>query len=256
MTTPPIGWYPDPAGAPAWRRWEGRDWGTDTVAYGQAGPDSTLVAAEGRAWSRLHPIIAFAIASPAVLLAVLSTQRPYLREIAVWDRQFMSALQHGTARPSLPRFPGSSAVVMLTVVAGILAIVGLASWFAYVTAATRVAKAAGYANTHSRAETTILFLIPILGIFLAWTATRDCLPKGHEACRPLAEGWTLIAVGEVLWIAFGQVAGNLGDGAAAWSVVIASALVWVAAAIILPKGLAAIVDDHRSFDVRPARASS
>ena len=256
MTPPPAGWSPDPAGGPAWRRWEGRGWGTDTVAYAAAPPEHALIAAEERAWSRLRPIITFAIASPAVLLAVLGTQRPFLREVATWDRQFMSAVQHGTTRPPLPKFPGSSAVVLLTLVACVLAIVGLASWFAYITAATRVAKAAGYANTHNRAEMTIVFLIPFLGPFLAWTASRDCLPKGHEACRTLAEGWTLIALGEALWIAFGQIAGSSGMSGAAWTLVVASAAVWVTAAMVLPRGIAAIVEDHRALDVRPARASS
>ncbi|MCB1263704.1 MAG: DUF2510 domain-containing protein [Mycobacterium sp.] len=66
--TPPAGWYPDPAGTPAQRYWDGAAW--------SAGPPASTAPAPRRDSNRRGWVIAAVCAMVLVLLVVLWAMRP------------------------------------------------------------------------------------------------------------------------------------------------------------------------------------
>src|SRR5260221_6429132 len=99
---PPAGWYPDPAGTRAWRRWEGTTWGEGTMPYGPATPDATAVAQERASWHLLRAVAPWALAAQALSALLLASDSSTFGVLRHWFRAYLAAKAHGQPLPALP----------------------------------------------------------------------------------------------------------------------------------------------------------
>jgi hypothetical protein len=251
VASTPSGWYPDPAGEPQWRRWEGATWSTETMPYGPPPPDTHAVALERGSWPLLRAIAPWGLLAPAFAAAALAADSVTFGPLRSWYHAASADLQHNRPLPPVPTTGASSTIVTVTYdVVLFLLLFGIGAWLRYVLAATRLTYAAGYPTRRHAGWTCVGFLVPFLGPWIAWSASREWLPTGHEARRVLATGWALVGLGEVALLALLMTTVLSSSLGAAWAVAGACGLVWLAAAVELPRGLEAIADDHASLGVR------
>jgi len=255
-TAPPAGWYPDPAGLPQWRRWEGATWGAATMPFGPPPPDGWVLA-QDRASSRfLHVVAPWGLVAPAFGAVAYAADSSTFGPIRRWLHAAMRAVQHNRPLPPMPTTRTATAITYTYTAVWLVTIVGVGAWLRYTLAAMRTVAAAGYPSRRRAVWTCLGFLVPFVGPFIAWGASREWLPTGHEATRVLGVGWTLVAVGELTGVALWITALASSSAAATWALAVVSAIVWVAAAVELPRGLEAIAEDHASLGVRRAAAAS
>lgn len=255
----PPGWYPDPAGAPAWRHWEGSSWSDSTMPYAPPAPSSHALAVEASSWRFLHAVAPWAIGVQAVGLVLLAAESSTYGVLRRWFRDALRADAHHRPLPPLPSNSiGSTSAVGAIAHFAVLAlsVAGIVGWLWFSVAALRVARESRYPHGHNPVLTSVVFFIPIAGPLVAWSASKACLPKGHEARGTLGFGWLLVVVGEIAWLALYGVVLGTSASAPAWIVAIVGSVAWVAAAFELPGALGAIAEDHASLGVRPGAAYS
>jgi len=254
---PPVGWYPDPGGAAQWRRWDGASWGEATMPYGPPPPDAATLQLERHAWLFLRGVAPWGLLAPALFAIALAADSATFGPLRRYVREWWNADLHHRPLPPVPTTGSSSVAVSLTyVVVWLVSIVGIGAWLRFTLASTRVVAAARYPSRHRAAPTCFLFFIPILGPLVARSASCGWLPQGHEARRALAFGWSLVAIGEGAIAALWATSLTTSSLAAAWSLAIVCAGLWIAAAVELPRGLEAIAEDHASLGVRRTPAPS
>lgn len=256
---PPQGWYPDPSGTFAWRRWEGSAWGAETMPFAPPAPDRRLLASEQAAWQQCRRFMPWALALQAVSAVALAAESPSLSALRRYLRVAYDAGMRGERAPTAPAdiVPVSSTALALTHWAIIIVtLFGLATWIRFSTTSLRVTGAAGYPRRRSAAAVAVTTFIPVAGPIVAYVAGRDSLPDGHEARAVLADGWGLVAIGQLLAIALACIVLSTGATTPTWVVATLCAAAWVLAALELPVGLEAIAVDHASLDDRPARPRS
>lgn len=252
-TVPPIGWYPDPGGAPAWRRWEGTSWGEATMPYGPTEPDPTSLVRERATWQLLRVTAPWALAAQALGVLMLASESPTLGALRHWVRAYWEAKAHGRPLPPAPTagiIPTSAAATLTHYALLVLTVLALVAWLRFLSASMRVATAARYPQHHHFLWTLLLFFIPVVGPVVAWGASSESLPSGHEARTPLGVGWMLVAAGELAWLGLYATVLTTPSAVAAWAVAAVGAIAWVAAAVVLPLGFQAIAEDHASLGVR------
>ncbi len=254
----PVGWYPDPGGTPQWRRWDGTTWGDATMPFGPPPPDSWTLARARAAWLYLRPLAPWALAAPALGAITVAAQYASFAPLRVWFHAYLQAALHHRPTPALPAVSGSTPLVITVTNYAVFfaTIFGLFGWLRFSVSSMRVAASARYPKRHNPTATSIAMVVPFLGPVMAWLASRDCLPTGHEARRTLGLGWALVGVGELGTIATYLTVVSTSSALAAWAVAAVCGALWVAAAIELPIGLEAIADDHASLGVRPMAAPS
>jgi hypothetical protein len=252
--SPPDGWYPDPTGAPQWRRWDAGQWGASTVPYGPPPPDAWMRNEERGAWRLLRAVAPFGLVAPAFGAAAFAADSVTFGPVRRWLREDLSATSHSRPVPPMPSLGGSpSSAVSVTLLAVWLAsILGVGAWLRFTIASTRVAGGARYPLRHRARWTCLAFFIPFVGPVVSWSASCEWLPAGHEARRALGTGWALVAAGEVAILVLWVVAYASSSLAAAWGAAAVCAACWAAAAVVLPRGFEAIADDHASLGVRAA----
>jgi hypothetical protein len=257
VTTTPEGWYPDPGGQSQWRRWEGTTWGTDTMPYGPPPPDAWSVTQERGSWLLLRTIAPWGLLAPGMAAAALAAESVTFGPLRRWYHASTTAIDHGKPLPPLPTTSPSPPVVTITyLITWFLMLLGVGAWLRYTLASTRLSKAAGYPLRHGAGWSCTLFFVPFVGPYVAYAASSEWLPAGHEARGVLARGWTFVFVGQLGLVALLVTTVATSSLTAAWVVAAASALAWLAAAIELPRGLEAVADDHASLGVRRAAAPS
>ena len=255
----PEGWYPDPSGAPSWRRWEGARWGDAMMPYGPKPPDAQLVVREQTTWQLLRGVAPWTIAAQALGVAALASETSTYGALRRWIRAAWRADLHHQALPALPNgsVGSSSTIITITHLVVLAAtVMGVVGWLRFSAASMRVAIAAGYHQRHHPVATGLLFFIPVAGPLVALAASRASLPTGHEARGPLGAGWALIAAGELAWVALYATVLATPSATAAWVVAASGVLAWVAAALVLPTSLEAIAQDHATLNVQMAPAYS
>jgi len=219
----PPGWYPDPAGGPGQRWWDGYAWneavilptpppppggsGTGYVTPGYVpptpyGPNNYYRAPDPRTLAadefRLSPIARIAFAVPGVYLLVnLITLRSNAGEYRTFGHDFhlaMQAAQNNQPAPVLNvpnQFNGS--------IAGLSTVVGLCTVAAVVFAciwqfrAASTARALGYPAHHRPGWGVAFWFIPIVSYWMPYQAIRDTLPIG-DPHRPLVLRWWLAVI--------------------------------------------------------------
>jgi Protein of unknown function (DUF2510) len=257
--TPPVGWYPDPGGTPQWRRWDGTTWGDATMPFGPPPPDAWTLARARAAWLYLRPIAPWAIAAPALAAIAVAAQSPTFAPLRTWFRAYLQAVAHNRPTPALPSMASTSTSIVITLTnyaVFFVTLFGVVGWLRFSVASLRVATGARYPRRHNPLAASLAMLVPLVGPFVAWLASRDCLPTGHEARRALAVGWTLVGLGELATIGTYLTVLSTSSMVLAWLVAAVCSAVWVGAAIELPPGLEAIADDHESLCVRLGVAPS
>jgi hypothetical protein len=254
----PAGWYPDPTGAPAWRRWEGATWGDATIPFHNAAPGPDSMFREARAWRSLRAFLPFAVAVPAVLAAVMAAESPTYAPYRAWFRAAWTASSQGHPIPSIPAATASASPLdaMLQMAAVVLVVIGVVGWLRFSAASLRVAREAGYEHRVGAVASGLLFFVPVAGPLVAASASASCLPRGHEARRALWGGWGLVTLAEALWLGLYVAVLATPSAAVAWTAAAACAAAWVAAALVLPGALRAVAEDHATLDVRLGTAYS
>jgi hypothetical protein len=281
----PPGWYPDPAGGPGQRWWDGYAWDEATIlpqspppppqpqwgappthpagAPGQQPPwavasahlavynTSGLVAAE----TSMAPIARLAVAMPGVYYLVsLINQRVDSAKYLSIGHQFRliwEAAQHGTTAPTLN---DTATVNPITLLVGLLTVAAVVIGCIWQHRAASAARAFGLPTTHSPAWGVGSWFVPIVNFWMPYQAIRDCLPP-EDPARPLVLRWWLALVGT--WVMSGAA------GAAAFFSS-GTALVFTVPAAVLclgviataPHVVTAIANAHRTALERSGQATA
>jgi len=229
------------------------------MPFGPPPPDPWTLARARAAWLYLRPLAPWAIAAPGLLAVTTAAQSSSFGPLRAWFHAWIHAVAIGHAAPALPSSLAGSQPLPISLAnyaIFFVTIFGLVGGLRFSASSMRVAASARYPKRHNPTTTSLAMLVPILGPLLAWIASRDCLPTGHEARRVLGVGWTLVGLGELGTVAASATVLSTSSALAAWAAAAVCVAVWVAAAIELPIGLEAIADDHESFGVRLGAAPS
>jgi hypothetical protein len=256
---PPAGWYPDPGGGAQWRRWLGTSWADATMPFSPPVPDDLTLARERAAWWGLRVVAPWALAAPAFAAVSLASESRSFAAVRRWLHAYVSAELHHRALPSLPTSSipaGTTADSFITFAVLVLTFLGFVAWLRFSSSSIRVAKAAKYPQRHSPVAASASMVVPVIGPFVASSASRANLPDGHEARPVLALGWGLVVAGEVSFFALYVTVLWTSSLPLAWAIAALCGVAWIAAAFELPLGLAAIAEDHEGLDVRRRRALS
>jgi hypothetical protein len=210
----PPGWYPDPAGGPGQRWWDGYAW-TDATAlpqvplpppgaspgtpshpgYGAPVPYGARQAAQASVGMELGiaPLgrLALSFAGVSTLVNLISwvAEASQLRHLGHQIHRSMEAAAHNRPGPVLTT-PSSFTVTSLVGVVAIAAIVIKCIWqFRAATAA----RALGLPARHSPGWGVGSRFVPIVNLWMPYQAVRDCLPA-DDPRRPLVLRWWLLAL--------------------------------------------------------------
>ena len=245
----PPGWYPDPAGGPGQRWWDGYAWTEATVLpqhpppppWAGAGPPqgpATEVAPWAVASQRLTdfnatglvneemwmvPVARVAVVMPAVYyLVTLVLQRvnaDQLRSAGHQLRLDWHAAQNG--QPA-PQFHGSSGFSPINLIVGLLALAAVVVACMWQHRAASAARALGVPSRRSPGWGVGAWFVPVVNLWVPYSAIRDCLPP-DDPHRPrvlhwwiawLVAGWVSAAAGVVRALLHRDCAGPVHPGGA------------------------------------------
>lgn len=206
----PPGWYPDPAGGPGQRWWDGYAW-TDTVFPPVAAPPPPPTPSpSGRSWTqgapdasglvheelRISSLGRFAIAFPGV--AALVNLAGWVADASQWrtfGHQFRESLQVASGSRAVPAVPNSlGAVSSLLVLFTIGAVVIECIWQFR---AASAARALLLPAKRTPGWGVAFWFIPIVNFWMPYQAIRDCLDPA-DPNRAIVLRYWLFVVG--LWI--------------------------------------------------------
>jgi hypothetical protein len=199
----PPGWYPDPAGGPGQRWWDGYAWTEATVQSevppsppGWAGPPPGL---PGRAANQLvarelsmFPIARIAVAIPALYyLSSLLYQRINRTQLLQDGHQFRlsyEAAEHGRTASA---FHASGTVNPIFVLVWLFTIAAVVFACIWQHRAATAARSLGFPAKHSPGWGVGSWFVPIVNLWMPYQAIRDCLPP-HDPRRALVVRWWLV----------------------------------------------------------------
>jgi hypothetical protein len=187
---PPRGWYPDPAGSPAWRWWDGARWTADTHAYvSTAVVPSDQLAAEEAAAGRLGRIgvpIFVVIAFLDLIGRVADAE--YMAATVRWFRSSMAQIgTPGFVALQPPRQPLLSSLLFLPELVGSIVVLVLLC-----TAQHKMATVARDLKIRSRLSPNwgvVGWFIPLADFVLPLLAWHDLVPDGHPLRRQMSGLW-------------------------------------------------------------------
>jgi hypothetical protein len=214
----PPGWYPDPAGGPGQRWWDGYAWTEATVlpqlpppppspwagATPPPGPASQpppWAAASERLGTynakqlvdheqRIVPVARLAVAMPAVYFLVsLILQRVNADQLRSAGHQFRvdwHDAQHGITPPAY-HAPGNS-LTPLGLLVGVVTLVAVVMACMWQHRAASAGRALGIPSRRSPAWGVGSWFVPIVNLWMPYSAVRDCLPPDHPH-RPRVLHW-------------------------------------------------------------------
>jgi hypothetical protein len=265
----PPGWYPDPAGGPGQRWWDGYAWSEAVVVPQQpppppwagsaapAGPPigpapwavaserletyntSGLVASE----MGMAPVARFSLGLPGLVgvlaLLVVRTQSSQMLQLGQDFKVAYDDAARGLPTPQFPNTPFSPWFVVLGLVAG----AGLVVTVMWQHRAASAARALGFPATCSPAWGVGSWFVPVVNYWFPYLALRDCLPP-DDAHRGLVLQWWLafVAGGSLGFAAF--IAGFFSSGVAV-GLSIPAAVLYVAVLASAPRVVVAITVAHR-----------
>ncbi len=233
----PPGWYPDPAGGPGQRWWDGYAWSEATVLpqHPPPPPWASAAATQGPAtqaapWAvaseRLStynttqrvdsergmvPVARFAVAMPAVYFLVsLLLQRvnaDQLRSAGHHFRIVWHDAQNGITPPPYHAPSNSLTPVGFLVAAVTVAAVIVACMWQH--RAASAGRALGIPSHRSPAWGVGSWFVPVVNLWMPYSAVRDCLPPDHPYRRRVLHWW-------IAWLLTGFL-GTLAAGAALFS---------------------------------------
>lgn len=258
----PPGWYPDPAGGPGQRWWDGYAWNEATILPQQAPPSPWAatpppwaVASERLAThntdalvaNELHivPIARIAIAVPALYFVVnLISQRVNSAQLLMTGRQLRQAYdaaRNETTAPPITTHSNLGPATMLVLVLTLAAVVVACIWQHR---AASAARALGLPATHSPAWGVGSWFVPIVNLWMPYQAIRDCLPP-DDTGRPVVLQWWLALMGAWTLSVLAEILSFFSSGAGL-AVAIPAALFCLFLLATAPRVVTSIASAHRA----------
>jgi hypothetical protein len=212
----PPGWYSDPAGGPGQRWWDGYKWTDATVLPqrpppppwagaaappGPASPVEPWAVASARLdmhnatqlldrEQKIMPVARFAVAMPALYFLVsLILQRVNVDQLRSAGHQFRvdwHDAQHGITPPAY--HAPSNSLTPLGLLVGLVTIVAVVIACMWQHRAASAGRALGIPSHRSPAWGVGSWFVPIVNLWMPYSAVRDCLPPGHPH-RPRVLHW-------------------------------------------------------------------
>jgi hypothetical protein len=226
----PPGWYPDPAGSPGQRWWDGYAW-TDAVVqpkpappppppagamdlaypppagqpygapagqpYGATGGGGSALAALAQREQSITPVARIALALPGLYYLVgLINLRLHASDYRILGHEYhlqLQAAQHNQPAPNvtIPNgLYGGFTSVVLLV--GLCTVVGVVIAAIWQHRAASTARALGIRATHSPGWGVGCWFVPVVNYWMPYQAIRDCLPEGDPNRALVLRYWLWI----------------------------------------------------------------
>jgi Domain of unknown function (DUF4328)/Protein of unknown function (DUF2510) len=267
----PPGWYPDPAGGPGQRWWDGYAWTEATVLpqlpapppwAGAAPPQGlpTVPAPWAVASERLNthtttqrvddelrmvPVARFAVAMPGVYFLVsLLLQRANADQLRSAGHQFRvdwTDAQRGVTPPAY--HSPTNSFTSLGLLVGVLTIAAVIVACVWQHKAATAGRALGIPSRHSPAWGVGSWFVPVVNLWMPYAAVRDCLPPEHPYRPRVLHWWIAWILTSVLTTAAGTCA--LFSTGAALIVSVPAALACLAFIAWAPGIVLAITSAHQ-----------
>lgn len=213
----PPGWYPDPAGGPGQRWWDGYAWTESTVLPQQPPPPPWASASPPQGpptsvapWAeasqrlatvttanlvdnelRLAPLARFAVVLPAIYyLVTLIEDRVNAQALRNAGHQFHLDFHDAEVGKTAPPYhgvtPGYSPLFFLLLVVTAIAVVVACIWQHRAASAGR---ALGIPARRSPAWGVGAWFVPIVNYWIPYSAIRDCFPQGDPRRTRVLQWW-------------------------------------------------------------------
>jgi hypothetical protein len=212
----PPGWYPDPAGGPGQRWWDGYAW-TDATVQPEvappppAPPQSSIPPAPGPYpyWVPAPPntgdlvhreeamtptariAVVFFGLNTVVALINLQLRRTQFRALGHQIRIIYDASRNGAPAPTFTSQSTTEPFELLFSLAVLVAFILALIWQFR---AASSARALGFRATHSPGWGVGCWFVPVVNLWMPYQALRDCLPH-DDPHRPLVLRWWLFGIG-------------------------------------------------------------
>lgn len=239
---PPPGWYPDPAGGPGGRWWNGLQWTSDTVPTVPRFPSAAAKDIDderrGAVWAHraFWTIGAGAVAEAIITVAYASSLHHYWVSL----RGYLDAISAGR-QPPAPSLPaGYESLAGIIGLLNIGALIVVAVW--QYRAAT-VARNLGWPAKRSPGWGVAGWFVPVINFWFPYQALRDCLPPGHGGRANVGRFWLCYVGAEV--VAIGAAAAFLASGPAGAVLTAVVAVAEVVAVVLALRMVADIGGAHR-----------
>ena len=212
----PPGWYPDPAGGPGQRWWDGYAWTEATVLpqhpppppWANAAPPqgpAAQVAPWAVASERLStytttslvrdelgmvPIARLAVVMPAVYYFVnLIVQRVNADQLRSFGHQIRVHWDDAQAGVTAPPYHGGSGFSPVTLLVGLLTVGAIVVACIWQHKAASAARALGFPWRRSPAWGVGCWFVPVVFLWMPYGAVRDCLPPEHPHRARVLHWW-------------------------------------------------------------------
>jgi hypothetical protein len=211
----PPGWYPDPAGGPGRRWWDGYTWTEATVLPRQPPPPPPSGTTPPQGWPtepasgvatadrlgldatsmqvsvelRMMPLARVAVVLPAVnYLVNLVTQRVDADQWRTTGHELRVAWNDAQRHVQAP--PVHSATLSpLGLVVGALTVAAIVFACIWQHRAATAARSLGYPAARSPAWGVGCWFVPIVNLWMPYGAVRDCLPPDHPERARVLRWW-------------------------------------------------------------------
>ena len=266
----PPGWYPDPAGGPGQRWWDGYAWTEATVLpqhpppppWANAAPPqgpAAQVAPWAVASERLStytttslvrdelgtvPIARLAVVMPAVYYFVnLIVQRVNADQLRSFGHQIRVHWDDAQAGVTAPPYHGGSGFSPVTLLVGLLTVGAIVVACIWKHKAASAARALGFPWRRSPAWGVGCWFVPVVFLWMPYGAVRDCLPPEHPHRARVLHWW-------IAWLAMAFLSAASGlcalfSSSLALALSIPAALACLAFAAWSPGIVMAIAHAHR-----------
>lgn len=270
----PPGWYPDPAGGPGQRWWDGYAW-NEAVALPQQPPPPPWTGAPPPQGPPLEPtpwavasqrldahntsglvsselgvagLARISLSVPAVVgllnLVLLRTESSRLLQEGqnfkiVWDYT-----QRGETPPPLTNQSLSPWFFLL----GLLALAAIVVTLIWQHRAASAARALGFPTTHSPGWGVGSWFVPIINFWFPYQAIRDCLPPDDPNRGRVLQWWLAYMVGGLA--GGGAFIAAFFSSGVAVALSIPAAALWIVVLAVAPRVVTSIAVAHRSASAR------
>jgi len=267
----PPGWYPDPAGGPGQRWWDGYNWTDATVlpAHPPPPPWATAPAPPaGQAvqvapWAvasqrlttftsgatvdaelRMARIGRIAVAVPAACaIANLVVTRFNEDRLLAYGSYFRLVWHDTQNQITPPQYTGPSPSTPLSLVVSLLFVAAAIVALVWQHRAASAGRALGIPSGMSPAWGVGCWFVPIVNLWMPYLAVRDCLPAGDPHRARVLQWWMAWLVAQALGIAV-SVSSVFSSGTAL-ALSIPAALAYLAVVAWSPGIVSAIAAAHR-----------
>lgn len=267
----PPGWYPDPAGGPGQRWWDGYAWTDATVLperppappWAAAPPPPAEQATQVAPWAvaserlttfnaggllqaelRMARIGRLAVAVPAACgIANLVIARFNEDHLLAYGNYFRVIWRDTQNHVTPPPYTGPSTFTPANVLVLLALVVGAIVALVWQHRAAAAGRALGIPSGMSPAWGVGCWFVPVVNLWMPYLAVRDCLPSDDEHRPRVLRWWIAWLLAEVLGIVAGVAAPFSSGTALALSV--PAALAYVAVIAWAPGIVSAVAAAHR-----------